>query len=125
MGRALKVGKYAGGRTLIELHRELRAITRLAWCMTFTRPALRRHFWKTVLDCAVHNHTSLVPVLTMIAYYLHLGEFAQFVIKDLDRQIDALEIEAVQAPVRQPVAVAGSRSAGVREVRASFFSSLP
>ena len=115
MARALKVGKYAGGRTLIELHRELRAISRLAWCMTFTRPALRRHFWKTVLDCAVHNHTSLVPALTMIAYYLHLGEFAKFVIKDLDRQIATLDLEPSQAPALQPVAAVGSRPAGGRE----------
>ncbi len=111
MGRALKVGKYAGGRTLIELHRELRAISRLAWCMTFTRPALRREFWKTVLDCAVHNHTSLVPVLTMTAYYLHLGEFAQFVIKDLDRQIEELANEPAPALIPQPAAMAASRTA--------------
>jgi hypothetical protein len=107
MGLALKGGEYAGGRTLMEVRRELRAIGRLAWCMTFTRPGLRPHFWKTVLDCAVHNHSSLIAVLTMIAYYLHLGDFAQFVIKDLDRQIETLDLEASQAPLPQAVALSG------------------
>jgi len=45
-----------------------------------------------VLDCAFHNQASLIPALTMIAYYLHLGDFAQFVIKDVDRQIEALNM---------------------------------
>ena len=107
MGRALKGGDYAGGRTLMEVLRELRAIGRLAWCMTFTRPGLRRHFWKTVLDCAVHNHSSLISVFTMIAYYLHLGEFAQFVIKDLERQIETLDLEASQERFPQAVALSG------------------
>jgi radical SAM superfamily enzyme YgiQ (UPF0313 family) len=106
MGRALKPSEHAGKRSLVEVRRESRAIFRLAWCMTFTRPALRRHFWKTVLDCAVHNHASLVPVFTMIAYYLHLGEFSQFVLKDLDRQIDTLDLEASQRPYSRAVPVA-------------------
>ena len=106
MGRALRGGDYAGGRTLKEVVREMRAIARLAWCMTFTRPELRLHFWKTVLDCAVHNHASLISVLTMIAYYLHLGDFAQFVIKDLDRQIETLELEEASGPVPQAVLAA-------------------
>ena len=41
MGRALKPAEHAGKRTLVETHREFRTICRLAWCMTFTRPALR------------------------------------------------------------------------------------
>ena len=49
MGRALKPPEHAGKRSLVEVRREFGAVCRLAWCMTFTRPALRRHFWKTVL----------------------------------------------------------------------------
>jgi hypothetical protein len=103
MGRAVKPAEHAGKRSLVEVRREFRAIARLAWCMTFTRPWLRRHFWKTVLDCAIHNHASLMPVLTMIAYYLHLGEFSQFVLKDVDRQIEALDLEASQGTLSQAV----------------------
>ncbi|HEY0797269.1 MAG TPA: B12-binding domain-containing radical SAM protein [Acidisarcina sp.] len=97
MGRALRPSEHAGKRSIVEIRRESRAIFRLAWCMTFTRPALRRHFWKTVIDCAVHNHASLVPVLTMIAYYLHLGEFAKLVLKEVDGQIETLARESVHS----------------------------
>ena len=74
--------------------------------MTVTRPALRKHFWKTVIDCSVHNYSSMVAVLTMIAYYLHLGDFSQFVLKDLDRQIDALDLEASQTALPQTISQA-------------------
>jgi hypothetical protein len=107
MGRALNPAEHAGKRTLVEAHREFRTICRLVWCMTFTRPALRKHFWKTALDCAVHNYASLVAVLTMIAYYLHLGDFSQFVLKDLDRQIEALDLETSPTPLPQVVSQAG------------------
>jgi radical SAM superfamily enzyme YgiQ (UPF0313 family) len=100
MGRAINVREYEGPGTLMVLSRELRALRRLAWCMTFTRPSLRRHFWKTVADSALHNQASLGPVLTMTAYYLHLGDFAQFVIKDIDRQIEALDAEAGEDKVQ-------------------------
>jgi radical SAM superfamily enzyme YgiQ (UPF0313 family) len=100
MGRALKPTEY-GNRILVEIRRELRTLGRLVWCMTFTQPGLRRHFWKTALDCAVHNSSALVAVLTMTAYYLHLGTFAQFVIKDLDRQIETLDLEASERQFSQ------------------------
>jgi len=106
MGRALKPAEHAGKRTLVEAHREFRTICRLIWCMTVTRPALRKHFWKTVIDCSVHNYSSMVAVLTMIAYYLHLGDFSQFVLKDLDRQIDALDLEASQTALPQTISQA-------------------
>ena len=101
MGRAVKPAKHAGRRSRVEIRREFRAIARLAWCMTFTRPWLRRHFWKTVLDCAVHNRASLVPVFTMSAYYVHLGEFAEFVINDLERQMETLTLKTSQKPLTQ------------------------
>jgi hypothetical protein len=106
MGRALKPSEHAGTRSLVEMRREFRAVCRLVWCMTFTRPALRKYFWNTVLDCAVHNYASLVAVLTMTAYYLHLGDFSQFVLKDLDRQIETLDLEASQATLPQPISQA-------------------
>lgn len=105
MGQALKPSEHAGKRSLVEVHREYRAIFRLAWCMTFTRPALRGQFWKTVLDCVVHNHASLVPVLTMVAYYLHLGEFSKFVINEVEQQIEALRNEVLRIPYEQAVSV--------------------
>jgi radical SAM superfamily enzyme YgiQ (UPF0313 family) len=103
MSRALKPSQQATSRTLVEFRREFRAVCRLIWCSTFTRPWLRRHFWRTVSDCAVHNPGSLVAVFTMIAYFLHIGEFAKFVVKDIDRQIEALDLEASRKPLPWPV----------------------
>ena len=42
----------------------------------------------------------------MTAYYLHLGEFSQFVLKDLDRQIETLDLEASQPLLPQAVSQA-------------------
>ena len=105
MGRALKPPRHAGKRSLVEVRREFGAVCRLAWCMTFTRPALRRHFWKTVFDCVIHNPGSLVAVLTMTAYYLHLGDFSKLVLKEVDQWIETADVEAAQRPLA--IALAG------------------
>jgi len=60
---------------------------RLIWRMTVTRPELRRPFWRTVMDVARHNPSALQPVIIMITFYLHLGQFANVVIKELTRLI--------------------------------------
>jgi hypothetical protein len=39
--------------------------------------------------CLRHKPRNLEYVFAMTAFYLHLGNFAQVLIKDLDRQIDA------------------------------------
>ena len=38
------------------------------------------------------------------AFYLHLGSFAQFLIADLDRKIEALDDEATRQPQPRKVA---------------------
>ena len=73
-------------------------MARLIRCMTFRRTDLRPHFWGTVIDCLRHKPRNLEFVLAMIAFYLHLGDFAQFLIADLDRQIAALDDEAARQP---------------------------
>ena len=98
MGLALKPSEHTAKRSLMELRREFGAVCRLAWCMTFTRPALRPYFWKTVFTCGRHNVGSLVGVLTMSAYYLHLGDFSKLVIKEVDERVEALDLEAALNP---------------------------
>lgn len=73
---------------------------RLAWRMTVEEPHLRRHFWSTVADCARHNIRSLQYVVMMTVFYLHLGPFAAFVIRELDRRIEAADREAAPPPRR-------------------------
>jgi hypothetical protein len=70
--------------------RDLKALGRLLRCVTFRRTNLGRYVWSAVFDCLHHRPRNLEYVFAMTAFYLHLGNFAQVLIKDLDRQIDAL-----------------------------------
>jgi hypothetical protein len=85
--------------------RDLKALGRLLRCVTFRRTDLGRYLWSTFFDCLRHNPRNLEFVLAMTAFYLHLGSFAQVLIKDLDRQIDAL----LEGPQRQPARLEGGR----------------
>jgi hypothetical protein len=67
---------------------------------SFRRTELRSHFWRTVIDCLRHKPRNLEMVLGNVAFYLHVGSFAQFLIENLDRQIQAIDDEA--APQLQP-----------------------
>ncbi len=67
--------------------RDYRALGRVMWRMTVRRPDLRRHFWRTFLDCAKSNPAALDYVVMLMVVYLHLGRFAQSVIAELDRKI--------------------------------------
>lgn len=68
--------------------KDYRALGRVMWRMTVRRPDLRRHFWRTFLDCAKANPAALDYVVTLMVVYLHLGTFAQSVIAELDRKIE-------------------------------------
>jgi radical SAM superfamily enzyme YgiQ (UPF0313 family) len=72
---------------------ELGVLFRLLREMTFRRSDVRRLFWSTIVECARYNPRNLEPVLAMTAYYLHLGIFAEFLIKDLEREIRAIDEE--------------------------------
>lgn len=76
---------------LNETVRDLAALCRLVWHMTVRRGDLRRLFWTTIIDCVRHKPRNLEQVLAMSAFYLHLGTFAEVLIKDLDRQIHAID----------------------------------
>jgi len=105
MGKALDRPDHPSPPTLHGTMRDLRGLAILIWTMTVKRPDLRRHFWSTAVECARANPGSLQYVLEMMAFYLHLGTFATFLIQDLDRQISALDAEAAAAPVAvQPIA---------------------
>jgi radical SAM superfamily enzyme YgiQ (UPF0313 family) len=64
--------------------------------MTVQRPDLRQHFWKTFLDTARHNPGALESIVSLMLLYLHLGAFSQHVVRELDKQIAAIETEAQQ-----------------------------
>jgi radical SAM superfamily enzyme YgiQ (UPF0313 family) len=104
LGRMLDRPSLPGPFSFAETWRELKGLGRLIRCVTFRRTDLGRQFWRTVLDCLRHKPRNMEFVLAMIAFYLHLGTFAQFLIKDLDRQIRVLDDEG--APQPQPLKLA-------------------
>ena len=72
----------------------LRFFGRVLWRTTVTEPHLARHFWGTFAAVAWANPATLKHVIFHIAFYLHLGPYAQFVIGDLEQQIAAIESES-------------------------------
>ena len=72
----------------------LRFFGRVLWRTTVTEPHLARHFWGTFAAVAWANPAALKHVIFHIAFYLHLGPYAQFVIGDLEQQIAAIESES-------------------------------
>jgi radical SAM superfamily enzyme YgiQ (UPF0313 family) len=54
--------------------RDLTIFGRVVWRMTAQRP-LRRHFWRTLIDCARHNPGALKSVIALMTFYLHLTSF--------------------------------------------------
>jgi hypothetical protein len=83
---------------------DVKAFARLIRTMTFRRPDLRPYFWRTVIDCLRNKPRNIETVLGNCAFYLHLGSFAQFLIADLDRKIQAIDDEAARQPRARKVA---------------------
>jgi radical SAM superfamily enzyme YgiQ (UPF0313 family) len=71
--------------------RDLIHLLRLMGQMTLRRHDLRPHFWKTFAHTARHNPSALEFVISLMVFYLHLGAFSQHLIKELDKQIAAIE----------------------------------
>ena len=103
VGRALKRPRHrVKFKPKLALHNGT-VLLRLMWQMTVQRPELRGHFWRTFIDTARHNPLALEFVTVLIVFYLHLGTFAEYVIQDLNRQIDAIDNGAApRADARNP-----------------------
>ncbi len=87
--------------------RDLVALLKVMARMTFVRWELGPLFWRTFVGTARRNPAALQAVVIQMVLYLHLGEFARIVVRELDRQIDVLERQA--APGR-PAGVVGRRA---------------
>ena len=88
--------------------RDIRSLGRLVWWATVTRPDVRPHFWRVFFDTLRHNPSALQQVMSQVVMYLHLGSFAEIVVRELDRQIDQAR-SAMPVPVPVPVPVLESR----------------
>jgi hypothetical protein len=51
--------------------------------------AVRGEWWRTMVDCALHNPRALQPVVSMMALYLHVGPFARYVVGRLTSEVEA------------------------------------
>jgi radical SAM superfamily enzyme YgiQ (UPF0313 family) len=95
--------------------RDLIALLRLMVRMTFVRTDLTLLFWRTLIWTARNNPGALHVVATQMVLFLHLGEFAKFVVRDVERQIDAIDREG-EEPARAdagPAVRATARSAAL------------
>jgi radical SAM superfamily enzyme YgiQ (UPF0313 family) len=75
----------------ILLH-DLGFLVKLAWRLTVSQPELRGHFWRTLASVAWRNPHAIEPVIFLMVFYLHLGAFAQHLARDIDRQIEAIDM---------------------------------
>jgi radical SAM superfamily enzyme YgiQ (UPF0313 family) len=105
LGRTLDRPRLAEKFCLTAALRDVRALLRVIRCMTWQRTDLRHLFWQTFTDCLRNKPYNLEYVVAMMVFYLHLGRFAEFLIADLDRQIEALDHEGRAAPVARETAL--------------------
>jgi len=65
-------------------------------------PEGRERFWKTFTTCMSSNPQSVRAIVTLMAFYLHVGPYSRHVIKQVDRQIEELEHGRFAAPQLLP-----------------------
>ena len=97
VGRALNRPHHR--KPLGEMLKALRVLGRVMWQMGVRRADLRGQFWRTLIDCLRHNPKGLEQVVVLMVFYLHLGMFAKFLIRELDRQIGEIDSEGADTRV--------------------------
>ncbi len=66
-------------------------------------PGARDEFKQILVQCATQNPSSLRTIVTLMAFYLHLGPFSRHVIEQIDHRIAELDDEPVR-PLPMPTA---------------------
>ena len=65
-------------------------------------PEGRERFWKAFTTCMSGNPQSVRAIVTLMAFYLHVGPYSRYVMKQIDRQIEDLEAGRFVAPKLLP-----------------------
>ncbi len=65
-------------------------------------PEGRERFWKAFTTCMSRNPNSVRAIVTLMAFYLHVGPYSRYVMKQIDRQIVDLEQGRFTAPKLLP-----------------------
>ena len=102
VGRMLSRGKRRLEAPPSHVFRDLLLLGRLVWRLPDAGPGTARQFWKTMLDCAIHNPPALPFMVMLSALYLHHGPFSRQVIAEIDRQIGDLNLGLWLAPQPAP-----------------------
>ncbi len=68
-------------------------------------PEGRERFWKAFTTCMSKNPQSVRAIVTLMAFYLHVGPYSRYVMKQIDRQIEDLEAGRFIAPKLLPAVV--------------------
>jgi radical SAM superfamily enzyme YgiQ (UPF0313 family) len=72
--------------------RDLKSFFRLCVGMG-TRKATRFHYWKVLVNCLVRNPGAVRDAVSLMALYLHFGEFRNYVLGRIGAEISLLEKE--------------------------------
>ncbi len=82
--KELAKGDYRRALNLFEIvHKIINAV-----------PDAREPLWDAFKYCATKNPSALLHVVTIMAFYVHLGPFSRYVIEQLDRRVAELDAEA-------------------------------
>jgi radical SAM superfamily enzyme YgiQ (UPF0313 family) len=65
-------------------------------------PEGRERFWKAFTTCMSKNPQSVRAIVTLMAFYLHVGPYSRYAMKQIDRQIEDLEQGRFVAPQLLP-----------------------
>ena len=98
VGRMLRCGKRRFKASLPRALRDLRMLGRLVWRLPGAGPKAAKQFWKTMLDCVIHNPPALPYLVMFSALYLHHGPFSRQVIAEIDRQVEDIDLGRWSAP---------------------------
>jgi hypothetical protein len=102
VGRMLRRGKRRFKAPLPRALRDLRGLCRLVWRLPGAGPEAAKQFWKTMLDCVIHNPPALPYLVMFSALYLHHGPFSRQVIAEIDRQIEDIDLGRWSTPPLAP-----------------------
>jgi radical SAM superfamily enzyme YgiQ (UPF0313 family) len=61
-------------------------------------PEPRDRFWQVITECASTNPRSARYIVTLMAFYLHLGPFSRYVIGQIEQRSEELDASAVDFP---------------------------
>jgi hypothetical protein len=90
-GRVRSLGRMLNRKHRYQMKKgDLRSFIRLIFRIHRTGTGASFNFWRTLIDCALHNPKALPYIVMINALYLHLGPFSKRVINEIERKISVI-----------------------------------